>query len=153
MILLGDRGERVTEKIEVNPTTPWQTDIGSQKKFVEQYMNNNNLSLPAGSPRIVRGKFYWGYPTSNMVAIEEQSQNPISIELMKPNWSYRLIMLHRGKGGKWFDYFGLFFAISMLLIYLSGIAIFWKVKDKRKMMTFWFTVGVVITSIFIGISL
>ncbi len=153
MILLGNRGERVTQKIEINSPTKWKSDIDFQKKFVEDYLKSQNLTLPAGEPRIFRGKFFWGFPTSNMIAIEEQSENPIKIELMKPNWAYRLIMLHKGKGGRWFDYFGIAFAISMILIYLSGIVIFWKIKDKRKTMTIWLVLGSIATAILVSISL
>jgi hypothetical protein len=76
-----------------------------------------------------------------------------TLHLRKPDWIFSLVMLHKAKGGQVFDYLGFAFGIAMIIMYVSGIFIFWKIKAKRKALLLTLCGGMLVTIIAIYVSL
>lgn len=72
----------------------------------------------------------------------------------KPSGLYdKLMLLHRAKDGAAFNVLGAAFAISMLVIYASGMRVYWSVPSRRKRMLIATAIGVVVTVVVVIASL
>lgn len=64
----------------------------------------------------------------------------------KPTGIYdKLMLLHKAKGGPAFNVLGVAFAVSVLVIYVSGIPVCWSVPSRRRRMLAATAIGLVVT--------
>ncbi len=56
------------------------------------------------------------------------------LNLIEPGLYPQMLLIHKGKAGLWFTILGYGAAASMLLLYLSGLAIVWRNKRQRPLM-------------------
>ncbi len=72
----------------------------------------------------------------------------------KPTGLYdNIMLLHKGKGGPAFNVVGVAFAVSMLVMYLSGIVIGWSMPGKRRQMLMSAAAGLAVAIVAIAVSL
>jgi len=63
------------------------------------------------------------------------------------------MILHRARGGAAFNVLGAAFAISIPLIYISGIVAYWSVPGRRKRLLIAAAIGIVVTVVAAVVSL
>jgi|GEM_PF-2692562 len=75
-------------------------------------------------------------------------------QAQKPSGLYgTLMILHRARGGAAFNVLGAAFAISIPLIYISGIVAYWSVPGRRKRLLIAAAIGIVVTVVAAVVSL
>lgn len=65
----------------------------------------------------------------------------------------KIMLLHKGKGGPAFNVVGVAFAVSILVMYISGIVIGWSMPAKRRQMLMSGAIGLVVAITAIAVSL
>lgn len=155
LIIVDQRGALTKEKHVLQLENPSFEDLSAQKKLISDFLlQRGESSLPVGEPKLVRGEIYWGQPSSiNLNFSHGEKPGEAVLDLRKPDLLFSLVILHRARGGRVFDYFGFAFALAMIAMYVSGIFIFWKIKAKRKALSFTFLGGTLITVLVIWLSL
>ncbi|GAB4285301.1 MAG: hypothetical protein Kow0029_32110 [Candidatus Rifleibacteriota bacterium] len=154
LVIFNQYGTLNKEKHQIQIDHELLSNVNVQKILVSDFLAKAGEKLPVGEPRLSRGEFYWGRPSSLNVSIEKGSEDGTAIlHVRKPDLLFSLVMLHKAKGGRLFDYFGFIFAISMIFMYVSGIFIFWRIKSKRYALSMTFFAGSVITLLVIYLSL
>ncbi|MFZ5950154.1 MAG: PepSY domain-containing protein [Candidatus Rifleibacteriota bacterium] len=155
LIIVNERGNLAKEKHEISLSNPSLEDVQAQKneisKFLQQHGENE---VPAGEPKFFRDELSWGLPSGLNLSLT-QSERPDRgiLEIRRPDLLFSLVILHRARGGRLFDYFGFAFAVSLVFMYVSGIFIFWKIKAKRIALSLTFLAGTLVTIVVIYLSL
>lgn len=154
-VIFGNWGELKKEKHSIPFDQELFKDVDAQKSAVVKFLQDSGENkLPVGDPKLIRGDFYWGQPSSLNVSLSKGSEaGKATLQVRKPNLLFSLIILHKAKGGRLFDYFGFSFALAMIFMYLSGIAIFWKIKSKRAALSLTLLAGTVLTIVVTYLSL
>lgn len=155
LIILGERGDLAREKHIITLENPDLSDVAAQKAVIAKFLlGRGEKNLPVGEPKFSRNEIYWGIPSSINVSLSNgENQGEGVLDVRKPDLLFSLVILHRARGGKIFDYFGLVFAFAMLIMYVSGIFIFWKIKSKRIWLSATFLIGTLATALAIYLSL
>ena len=146
LIILGNYGDFHKENHVIKLTTQFPQTLEGQQEIVTNFLKEQKIPIPKGTPKIVRGKFIWGRLSGVFVNLKT-TKNGYSGNLFvrQAGWLNSLVMLHKAKGGKAFDHLGISFAIAMIILYLSGIILVWKAKPKRKAMAVSFILGTIVT--------
>lgn len=147
LIIVGERGNLAKEKHVVTLENQSLEEIEAQKKLIGNFLSSlGEKKLPSGEPRFARGELSWGVPSGlNLSLSKGENPGEAVLEIRRPDLLFSLVILHRARGGRVFDYLGFAFAVAMMMMYLSGIFIFWKIKNKRIWLTLTFAVGVFVT--------
>ncbi len=155
LVIFGEYGNLAKEQHSINIAPENLSSIEFQQKLATDFLQSvGEEQLPQGKPRIVRGSFYWGRPSSiNLSIVKSNKPGEAILHIRRPDLLFSLIILHKAKGGRLFDYFGFVFALAMIFMYVSGIFIFWKIKSKRLNLSITFAGGLLLTIILIYFSL
>lgn len=155
LIILNERGELSKEQHVLQLENHSLEDVPAQKKLISSFLHSRGeTKLPVGEPKFARGEIFWGQPSSINLSLKSSDKPGEAIlDLRKPDLLFALVILHRARGGRLFDYFGFAFALAMIFMYVSGIFIFWKIKSKRTALSLTFLGGTLITGLVIYLSL
>lgn len=154
-VIFGNWGELSKEKHPINLDHQLLQDVNAQKAVVVEFLQKTGeKNLPVGEPKLIRNEFFWGQPSSINLNIEKgEKDGEATLHLRRPDLLFSMIILHKAKGGRLFDYLGFSFALAMIIMYLSGVFIFWKIKSKRTALSLTFLAGTVVTLAVIYLSL
>ncbi|MDN5280099.1 MAG: hypothetical protein PWR01_4064 [Clostridiales bacterium] len=155
LIIVGERGNLAKEEHVIKLDHQLLSDLNAQKNAISDFFSQKGeTKLPTGEPKLIRGELYWGLPSSVNVSLKKGNEpNEAILQIRKPDLLFSLVILHRARGGRLFDYLGFVFALAMIFMYLSGIVIFWKIKSKRIALSLTFAGGTVVTVIVFFLSL
>jgi hypothetical protein len=145
LYLLGLRGDLTRENIKVMLDEPLSENIDSQQKFVAEQLEARSIQVPRGPVRFSRGRFLWGRLSGYHVTLQIRSDpNEAQIQTNRPNLFGRFMSLHLGRGGSFFNYLGIAFAISMVVIYFTGIVLCLKILYLRRTILLSLIVGILV---------
>ena len=134
---------RYTAAIEASsPASPAAKDT-----LVKNILSANGIACPSGEGRELRNQYVLGRPTSRHAVLEpiRDGMKEAKVVVNTPDLFSRLVLLHKAKGGAPFNVFGIAFGVALLLIYVSGIFLFWASLKVRMRLTLCFAGGLVIT--------
>ena len=63
-------------------------------------------------------------------------------EMVSPGVYSKLLLVHKGKAGWWFTFLGGGAAFSLLAAYVTGVALMWRSRSKRRLMLFSAALGI-----------
>lgn len=155
LIIVNERGNLAKEQHVLPLNQASFEDLAAQKQLISEFLRTRGeKDLPAGELKFSRGEIYWGQPSSINLSLKKgEKEGEAILDLRKPDFLFSLVILHRARGGRLFDYFGFAFAVAMIIMYISGIFIFWKIRSKRTALSLTFLGGTLATVIVIYLSL
>ncbi len=83
-----------------------------------------------------------GNTTSYHIIFTPQKDG-VSAKVVNPGVYPKMLLAHKGKGGTLFNALGYGAAACLLILYISGIVMFWKVKSRRKPMLISAALGII----------
>ncbi len=83
-----------------------------------------------------------GNTTSYHIIFTPQKDG-VNAKVVNPGVYPKMLLAHKGKGGPLFNALGYGAAACLLILYISGIVMVWKVKNRRKPMLISAALGII----------
>lgn len=129
-----------------------QLPKGNERETILNILKENNLKIPNDTTlKIMRGNPSMGSIRYNVMVVKEKDDYVLRV--VERSLYGILLLLHKGKGGFYFDIIAIGFSISLMLFYISGLIITSFCKKKRKPALLAFLIGFLVTSIIIFLSI
>ena len=120
----GQKGSYVSETVELPLAEPLAADDTVLTGLVMQALNERGLDAPSGSAKVKKAgtSFLFEWTGADLDVVLEPTSDPLvaKLKIKDTTWYRHLVQLHKAKGGTLFKYLAAFFAISLLLILMSG---------------------------------
>ena len=130
-----------------------QLPKGREQETILRILKENNLKIPSDTTlKIMRGNPSMGSIRYSVMVTKEKDGTYVLRAVERSLYGI-LLLMHKGKGGFYFDIIAVSFSISLILFYVSGLIITSFCKKKRKSALFAFFIGLAITSIMIFLSI
>ena len=116
LLYMGGVDQHFTSHVEVH-----ELNAADQPPYEDscRELERRGVALPEGKVRPFKGNYLLGPMTDTHVLF-----------LIYPN----LMLAHKGKAGWWFTALGYGAALSLIILYVTGILLMWKNRGKRKLM-------------------
>lgn len=134
------KGSYTNDTYEIQLSTPLKPDAGELKGLAQLELQKLATSTPEGQPhlKVYGDHFLLEWTGSSKDVILEPTKNELVAKLTvkKTSWYRNLVQLHKAKGGIAFKVYAVVFAISMLVLLVSGFIMAWQTpKLKRATLT------------------
>jgi hypothetical protein len=130
--LLDMKGEATKEKaFVITETVP--SDEGARTEFFNQQFTKNNISYSFENIK-TSGTDFLFRPTSRTHYIATEIDGVLTMQKVVPDFTKRIIELHKGHGPKLVRTYQIVFGLSLILITLSGIWIAFVSPAYRRFM-------------------
>ncbi len=129
-------------------------DLGNHVTQVQLYLPNTpttpeeaSAALRAAGVDVPEGKEWRKARNGNLMLGSSAGRHfqltaSGSLELVEPGLYPQMLLIHKGKAGLWFSILGYGAAASMLILYVSGLAIVWRNRKKRPVMLVTLLLGI-----------
>ncbi|MEE0763716.1 hypothetical protein [Akkermansia sp.] len=104
-------------------------------------LERRGATLPEGKVRPFKGNYVLGPLTDDHVLLIRKG-DALRAEMVSPGVYSKLLLVHKGKAGWWFTFLGGGAAFSLLAAYVTGVALMWRSRSKRRLMLFSATLGI-----------
>jgi len=143
----GYKGRVDTSRYAATFDGPPPATAEAKDAFVKKVLAANGIPCPKGEGKEMRNTFIVGRPTRRHAVLEPLRGNSKEaiICVNTPNLFATLTLLHKAKGGSPFNVFGITFSATLLLMYLSGLLLFWTVAELRTKLALCFAGGLIVT--------
>ena len=130
LLYMGGADQHFTSHVEV-----YELSSGDEPPYADscRELERLGVKLPEGKVRPFKGNYILGLVTGTHVLFL-RTENSLRAEVVKPGIYPNLLLVHKGKAGWWFSALGYGSAISLILLYISGILLMWRNRKKRKLM-------------------
>ncbi len=120
--------ETITHRLSTPEASPGELTMAA--------LQAEGVELPEGEWRRGKtGKHMLGNSAGRHLQFSrDEAAGQAIVEEVTPGLYPQMLLIHKGKAGLWFSILGYGAAASMLLLYLSGLAIVWKNHKKRPLM-------------------
>lgn len=98
-------------------------------------LERRGVALPEGKVKPFKGNHLLGPVTDTHVLFVRKGHS-LWAEVVDPGIYPNLMLAHKGKAGWWFAALGYGAAFSLMGLYVTGILLMWKNRNKRKLMLF-----------------
>lgn len=120
----GQKGSYVSETVELPLAQPLAADNTLLTDLVKKTLSDRGLATPSGGASIKKAgtSFLFEWTGADLDVVLEPTSEPLvaKLNIKDTTWYRHLVQLHKAKGATLFKYLAAFFAISLLLILLSG---------------------------------
>ncbi|HSG10981.1 MAG TPA: hypothetical protein VLB10_04445 [Gammaproteobacteria bacterium] len=120
----GQKGSYVTETVELPLAQPIAGDEALLTGLVTQLLSDRGLQPPSGGAKIKKAgtSFLFEWTGADIDIELEPTADPFvaKLKIKDTTWYRHLVQLHKAKGGILFKYLAAFFAVSLLVILISG---------------------------------
>jgi hypothetical protein len=144
----GQKGSYVTESFNLQLAQPLQADQTLLSDLVLQELAVRGLETPTGGAKIKQAgtSYQLEWTGSNIDVVLEPTADPLvaKLKIKDTTWYRHFVQLHKAKGGQLFKYYAAFFAISLLLILLSGVTMAMQLPKYRGQAMFAMAAGVAV---------
>ncbi|MDC9728963.1 MAG: PepSY domain-containing protein [Methyloprofundus sp.] len=131
----GIKGGYHVQKFKLELAQPMQRDKLWLTQLVKQELMQREITLPTGKASIKGpGKFYYFVWTGSQLDVElEQTNNPFvaQLKIKQTNLHRFFVQLHKAKGGIAFKVYAVIAATGLILLFLTGFLMAWKLKKER----------------------
>lgn len=125
---------------------------GYEKETILQILKENNFKIPKNTNlKMIRGNPSMGTIRYSVMAIKEKDGST-TLRIIEHGLYGILLLMHKGKGGFYFDIIAISFSVSLFLFYFSGLIITAFCKNNRKTAILAFFCGFCITGVMIFLS-
>lgn len=129
-----------------------QLPKGQERETILSILKANNLKIPKDTTlKIMRGSPTMGSIRYSVMVVKDK--DGYILRTVERSLYGILLLMHKGKGGFYFDIIAVSFSISLILFYVSGLIITSFCKKKRKPASFAFLIGLIVTSVMILLSI
>lgn len=120
----GVKGDYVTQTGKILIQEAATPDLNALNAMADKYLADNGLKKPTGEASIKKAGTSWQFEWtgSNNDLVIEPTNNPLELKLsLKQTTKHRyFVQLHKAKGGTPFKVLAGFFAVSLVMLFLSG---------------------------------
>jgi len=120
----GQKGSYVSETVELPLAEPLAANDTVLTDLVMQALKERGLDAPSGGAKVKKAgtSFLFEWTGADLDVVLEPTADPLvaKLKIKDTTWYRHLVQLHKAKGGTLFKYLAAFFAISLLLILMSG---------------------------------
>lgn len=118
-------------------TQPLSADLGALQALARTELAARDLAPPSGTASLKRngGHFHLEWTGADLDLQLAPTADPRVAELrLRDTSAYRhLVQLHKAKGGTAFKVYAAAFAVSLLLLLLSGLTLAWQLPRYRRL--------------------
>lgn len=131
----GQKGSYVSESFNMQLLQPLQDDKALLTGLVTQELVARGLETPTGGAKVKQAgtSYLFEWTGSDLDVVLEPTADPLvaKMKLKDTTWYRHFVQLHKAKGGQLFKYYAAFFAISLLLILISGFVMAMQLPKYR----------------------
>lgn len=140
------KGSYTNDTYEIPLSTPIKPDINELTNLAQLELQKLATSSPEGQPQIkVYGShFLLEWTGSSKDVILEPTKNALIAKLTVKNtsWYRNLVQLHKAKGGIAFKVYAAVFAISIIVLLVSGFIMAWQTPKLKRLTLITSLVGI-----------
>lgn len=126
---------------------------GKEQDTILQILKDNNLKIPSDTTlKMVRGNPSMGSIRYSVMVIKERD-GTMKLRALQRGFYGILLLMHKGKGGFYFDIIAIGFSVSLFLFYFSGLIITAFCKHKRGAALLAFFCGFCVTGLMVFLSI
>lgn len=108
----------MTKTIDLN----WPSEKSVKYDLIKDFVAKNAIKVPDGEIRHFHSQIIWGSTVGYHVKIFLDDNKPqANIKVYEPNFYFKLLALHKGRGQPYFRWLTILFCFSYGLVYLSGV--------------------------------
>jgi hypothetical protein len=132
----GIKGSYTNATYEIPLSKPLKSDATELTDLARLELKKLDTRAPEGQPQLkVNGEHFvleWSGSSKDMTL--EPTKNPLVAKLTVKNtsWYRNLVQLHKAKGGIAFKIYAAVFAISMLILLVSGFIMAWQTPKLKR---------------------
>lgn len=143
----GAKGNYKTEVYEVTLEQPLQPDFASLKAFAAEQLQNRSESAPEGKAGLKSygNHFLLEWTGSSKDVVLEPTADPLIAKLIVKDttWYRTLVQLHKAKGGSIFKVYAVLFALTILVLLISGFMMAWQTPQLKRLSAITLVAGLV----------
>lgn len=125
---------------------------GDEQSVILRILKENNLKIPKDTTlRTIRGNPSMGSIRYSVMVMK--TRDGYVLRAVERSLYGILLLMHKGKGGVYFDIIAVGFSASLILFYVSGLIITSFCNKKRKPALLAFLLGFIITGVMIFLSI
>ncbi len=98
-----------------------------------QKLQSLGVTLPAGKVKNFKGRDMLGSSSSEHIIFNRVGDS-LQAEVVSPGIYPKLMLAHKGKTGMWFNILGYGAALTLVILYISGVCMVWKNARRRMWM-------------------
>ncbi len=152
----GIKGSYDTENYQLQLKQPMHSNKAWLKGLAEQELSNRNLAIPSGTAKIKRAgnSFYFEWTGAKLDIRLEPTRNLFvaRLKIKKTDWHRLLVQLHKAKAGKAFKIYAAFLAVGLIVLFVTGFIMAWKISKYRRLLLSSTGLGVLLFIIMLGVS-
>jgi hypothetical protein len=131
----GQKGSYVSESVDLALDQPLADDEAVLTGLVRQALAERGLDTPSGGAKVKQAgtSYLFEWTGADMDIELEPTADPLvaRLKIKDTTWYRHLVQLHKAKGGQLFKVLAAIFAISLLLILLSGFVMAMQLPKYR----------------------
>lgn len=134
----GVKGSYDIESYQLLLKQPMHSDKGWLTGLVEHELSQRNLPPPSGTAKIKQAgnSYYFEWTGAKLDIKLEPTRNPFvaKLKIKKTDWYRFLVQLHKAKAGQAFKIYATFLAISLMILFVTGFIMAWKISKYRPLL-------------------
>jgi len=141
----GIKGGYHVQKYKLELAQPMQRNKAWLTNIVKQELKQREIELPTGKVSIKGpGKFYYFVWTGSQLDVQlEQTNNPFvaQLKVKQTNLHRFFVQLHKAKGGDAFKVYAVILSLGLMILFITGFLMAWKLKKERLLLLLSSSVG------------
>lgn len=130
LLYMGGVDQHFTSRVAV-----YELNSSDQAPYADSCaeLERRGVVLPEGKVRLFKGNHILGPMTDTHVLFLRKGAS-LQAEVVEPGIYPKLMLAHKGKAGWLFTVLGYGAALTLVVLYVTGILLMWRNRRKRKLM-------------------
>ena len=134
----GVKGAYETQTFQLQLNRPIQNNKVWLTELADYELSKRSLAMPSGNAKIkqVGTSFYFEWTGAKLDVRLEPTRNPFvaKLKIKKTNWHRFFVQLHKAKAGKAFKVYAAILAVGLMILFLTGFIMAWKISKYRSLL-------------------
>jgi len=134
----GEKGNYETTIAKIQLKQPMQSDLVWLTGIVSNELAQRNIEIPSGSAKVKKAgnSFYFEWTGAKLDVSLEPTRKPFvaRLKIKKTSWHRLFVQLHKAKGGVAFKVYAAFLAMCLIILFITGVIMAWKIKKYRPLL-------------------
>ena len=131
----GIKGGYQVQKYNIELAQPMQKNKAWLTHIAKRELKQREIDFPTGKVAIKgSGKFYYFVWTGSQLDVQlEQTNNPFvaKLKIKQTNLHRFFVQLHKAKGGVAFKVYAVILSIGLMILFITGFLMAWRLKKER----------------------
>ena len=152
----GVKGSYTNDTHEIPLSTPMEPDLSELTNLAQLELQKLDMSSPEGQPKLkVYGSHFlleWTGSSKDVILEPTKNERIAKLTVKNTTWYRNLVQLHKAKGGVAFKVYSVVFAVSILILLVSGFIMAWQTPKLKRLTLITSLVGICSFVIFVYLS-